>query len=52
MLIERKALKPRRDFKIVKDNCIGCPDCEGVCAEYLHLIQYPEVMAGIREART
>lgn len=52
MLIERKAINPRKVLKTVSENCLGCADCKGVCAEYTHLIQYSKIMASVREART
>ncbi|MDG2340773.1 MAG: hypothetical protein P8L32_06215 [Paracoccaceae bacterium] len=52
MLIERNAFENNRAAALVnlRDNCLGCKDCDGPCRSLMQLRDLPEILLGSKGA--
>ena len=54
MFIDRKALVPETSISVaqLRENCMGCADCQGACMELIQMRILPEILAKRREERS
>jgi CO dehydrogenase/acetyl-CoA synthase alpha subunit len=53
MFIERAAFNQGKivSVKELRDACIGCKDCKGLCRELLEISQVPDMLLELQETR-
>ena len=52
MLIERNGFQPDRAATLaqLRENCLGCKDCDGPCRTLMQLSALPEILLGSKGA--
>lgn len=54
MFMDRKTIVPVASISSdkLRENCLGCKDCTGVCLELLNFQFLPEILTELREERS